>query len=151
MKGDLLGKKVLAELLPRRPRRNLVISLLTVGEDGCPNVCLLSPYQVVARDGRTIFLAVYEGSRTSANLAERRNATLVIFLPPAAYYIKGDTEPVESSAEGNDFHVLKVTRATRDYYQRAPITSTVRFEERNVLPDYSRVFRALVQAAGLPG
>ena len=145
--NDILGKKVLAELLPRRPRRNLVVSLLTVGDDGYPNVCLLSPYQVVARDGRTVFLAVYGGSKTSANLAKRRNATLVLFLPPAAHYLKGEATPVESSVEGNDFYVLKLNRATRDYYQRAPITSTVKFEERNVLPDYSLVFRALVEAA----
>jgi hypothetical protein len=148
-KENLIGKKVLAELLPRRPRRNLVVSLLTVGDDGYPNVCLLSPYQVVAKDERTIFLAVYEGSKTSANLAKRKEATLVLFLPPAAYYIKGDVEPTSKSpVQGNDFHVLKVTGTTRDYYQKAPITSAVKFEQKNVLPYYSRVFRALAQAAG---
>ena len=148
LKKNLLGTKVLAELLPHRPRRNIVISLLTVSEDRYPNVCLLSPYQVVAKDGQTIFLAVYEGSRTSANLAKHKGATLILFLPPAAYYVKGVVEPVSSnpSVWGNIFR-MGVTRVTRDYYRRAPITSTVTFEEANVLSDYSRVFRDLVEAA----
>jgi hypothetical protein len=149
LKKKLLGTRVLAELLPRRPRHNLVVSLLTIGEDGYPNVCLLSPYQVVAKDDQTILLAVYEGSKTSANLAKRRSATLVLFLPPAAYYIKGNVETVspKSPVPGNVFHKMRVTRATKDYYRRAPVTSTVTFEEGNVLADYSRVFQGLVEAA----
>ena len=146
-KENQLGTKVLAELRPRRPRRNLVICLLTTGEDGYPNVCLLSPYQVVAVDGKSVLLAVYEGSRTSANLERRRSATLLLFLPPAAYYIKGDAELVSRSPSLGNFFRMKVARVTRDYYSRAPITSSVTFREKGVLQDYSRVFEGLAEAA----
>ena len=135
-----------------RPRRNLVIGLLTSGEDGYPNVCLLSPYQVVAVDRRTVLLAVYEGSNTSANLARRPGATLVVFLPPAAYYVKGNVEPVAlpkkpAGFEGNDLHKMVVERVTRDYYEKAPITSPLTVEKRHVLPRYARVYRALAETA----
>ena len=142
----LLGARVMDAIASGRPRRNLVITLLTTGEDGYPNVCLLSPYQVVSVDGRSILLAVYEGSKTSANLERHKSATLLLFLPPAAHYVKGDVELVGSSELGNFFR-LKVTGVTRDYYSRAPIRSTVTFEEKNVLPDYVRVFRGLVEMA----
>ncbi len=144
---NLLGAKVLSELLPSRPRRNLVVSLLTTGADGYPNVCLLSPYQVVAVDERSVLLAVYEGSKTSTNLERRRSTTLLLFLPPAAHYIRGIAQLVSKSpALGSVFH-MKVSRVTRDYYGRAPITSTVTFETENVLSDYSRVFNGLVEVA----
>ena len=134
------------------PRRNLVVSLLTVGEDGYPNVCLLSPFQVVAKDESTILLAVYEGSRTLANLARRKSATLVVFLPPAAYYIKGAVTPLSQwrgspDTPGNSLCIVRVKKVTRDYYRRAPITSAATFEERDVLSDYSRVYQGLIRAA----
>ena len=152
MESHLLGAKVMEVLAPRRPRRNLVISLLTVGQGGHPNVCLLSPFQVVAVDKRTILLAVYEGSKTSSNLEGHRQASLVLFLPPAAFYIKGSVSPVSGSrksfdAPGNALHRMAVERVTKDYYARAPITSAVTFEEGRVLSDYSRVFDSLVKAA----
>ena len=101
----------------------------------------------MAADGGSVLLAVYEGSRTSANLERCKSATLLLFLPPAAHYVKGDAELVSrSSTLGNVFR-MKVVSATKDYYSRAPITSTVTFEEENVLPDYSRVFRGLSDAA----
>lgn len=142
-----LGTKVLAELLPGRPRRNHVISLLTVGDDGYPNVCLLSPYQVVAIDAQSVLFAVYGESKTSANLERRGNATLLLFLPPAAYCVKGDVEPVSESPSLGSVFRMKVVLAKRDYYSRAPITSTVTFEKENVLPDYSRVFHGLAEVA----
>ena len=152
MERYLLGAKVLAVLRPGMPRRNLVVSLLTVGEDGYPNVCLLSPFQLVAKDRSTILIAVYEGSRTLVNLARRKSATLVVFLPPAAYYIKGTVAPVSQwrgspDTPGNVLCSMRVKKVTRDYYGRAPITSAATFEEREVLSDYSRVYQGLTKAA----
>ncbi|MDG6901455.1 MAG: hypothetical protein JRM80_05785 [Nitrososphaerota archaeon] len=156
MEKPLLGKAVMEALAVGRPRGNLVISLLTAGEDGYPNVCLLSPYQVVAVDRHAVLLAVYEGSRTSANLARRKGATLVIYLPPAAYYIKGSVDPVppgrNTDALGNVLYQMSVQSVTRDYYAKAPITSAVTFDKRKVLPDYALVYRALAEtAAKMPG
>ena len=146
-----LGKKVLGVLRPGRSRRNIVVSLLTVGGDGYPNVCLLSPFQVLASSEKSLLFAVYEGSKTLANLREHKNPTLVLFLPPAAYYIKGDVERVSQQASaglsGNVLFRMRVTRVTRDYYTKAPITSSAAFEESGVLSDYSRVYQGLVESA----
>lgn len=136
-------------MLPGTPRHNLVITLLTVSEDGYPNVCLLSPFQVVAKDDHVIFLAVYGGSRTQANLSRRNHVTLTLFLPPAAYYIKGETREVESprtrsELRGQVLYRLRVTQATRDYYRDAPIKSAVEFEQSGVFSYYSQVYESLV-------
>jgi hypothetical protein len=149
-KHRLLGPKVLRELLPGSPRRNLVISLVTVGEDNYPNVCLLSPFQVVAKNDHTIFFVVYSGSRTRTNLSKCRSATLALFLPPAAYYIKGEAKQMAlprgvSELRGQVLHRLRVTQVARDYYRKAPITSTVKFEQGGVLPYYSEVYRSLAE------
>jgi len=146
------GRKILAELLPRHPRHNLVLTLLTVGEDGYPNVCLLSPFQVLARANHTIFFAVYSGSKTQTNLSERGKATFVIFLPPAAYYIRGKVEPIASferiaRLKGNTLYRFEVTNASRDYYRKAPIMSTVTFDKRHVRRDYERVYQGLLELA----
>jgi len=144
-----LGPKVLAELLPRWPRRNLVLALLTVGKDGYPNVCLLSPYQVVAKNNHTLFFAVYAGTKTEANLSHRGKATLVIFLPPAAYYVKGKAQPAAGGGigllSGNVTYRLEVTRSSRDYYRSARVLSSVTFDQSHVLHDYSRVYQGLVE------
>lgn len=154
MRGEhFLSPKILAELLPSRPRRNVVLVLLTVGEDGYPNVCLLSPYQVVASSNHTVFFAVYSGTRTQVNLSERGKATFVIILPPTAYYVKGRAEPVASKGiaplRGNIAYRFEVTRASRDYYRRARITSTITFDQSHVLQDYSRVYQGLVKLVRL--
>ena len=150
--AHFLGGRVLAELLPRHPRRNLVLTLLTTDEDGFPNVCLLSPFQVLARDNHTIVFAVYSGSKTQVNLSERGRATFVVFLPPAAYYVKGRVESISSfehitSLRGNTPYLFEVTSASRDYYRKAPITSAVTFNNRYVLREYERLYSGLVELA----
>lgn len=151
-----MNAKILAELLPSKSRSNLVVTLLTLGEDGYPNVCLLSPFQVLAKDRRTIFFVVYEGSRTQANLSKRSSATFVLFLPPAAYYVKGRarqlTPPVGvSELSGNALYRFDITQVSRDYYRRAPIMSAVTFDQNRILHDYTEVYAGLVDAvSGMP-
>ena len=144
--------KVLCELLPGRPRRNFIISLLTTGEDNYPNVCLLSPFQVVAKDGHTIFFVVYSGSRTQINLSKYGSATLALFLPPAAFYVKGKAKQMAlprevSELRGQVLYRMGVTHVVRDYYKKAPITSTIEFEQGGVLPYYSEVYENLAEIA----
>lgn len=150
-----MNARVLAELLPHKPRSSLVIALLTVDEKGYPNVCLLSPFQVVAKDSSTILFEVYSGSKTQVNLWKRKRATLVIFLPPAAYYVKGTakrlTLPERASERGgNVLHRFDVIQVTRDYYRRAPITSAVTFDQSRILRDYTDVYQGLVEAVSKP-
>ncbi|HKT21220.1 MAG TPA: hypothetical protein VJR06_01160 [Nitrososphaerales archaeon] len=150
-KSSFLGPPVLKELGPTKARKNDVIVLVTVGKEGRPGVCLLSPFQVIASDRRTIHLAVYKGSRTDSNLSERGKATLAIFLPPAAYYVEGDVAKAGSLASalpsGNVHYRFTVSGVFKDYYEKAPITSKVTFDETEILGDYRRVFSSLAEAA----
>lgn len=73
-----------------------IIPLLSVDDDGYPNVCLLSRAQLEA-DLSHIF-AIITGSTTKANVVRDRRATLVVFTSKAAYYCKLE---VVSLAEQN--------------------------------------------------
>lgn len=103
----------------------------------------------MAKDDHVIFLAVYDGSGTQANLSKRNRVTLTLFLPPAAYYIRGETKEVEmprgaSGLQGQVLYRLSVTRVARDYYGNAPIKSTLEFEQSGVFSYYSQVYENLV-------
>lgn len=97
-----------------------------------------------------MFFAVYSGSNTQVNISKRNSVTFVLFLPPAAYYIKGIAERVVqprrlSRLRGQVLYKLKAVRVSRDYYRRAPIISTAKFEQSGVLPYYSQVYESLVK------
>ena len=140
----MLDDRVFAELRAKLPRSNTVISLLTVGDDLLPNVCLLSPYQVLARDERVLLIAVYSGSRTHDNLTKRGIATLLLFIPPAAYYIKGRIDHVGFSG-GNEVYRLHVSDFSMDYYEKAHIVSNVMFDVGAVLAHYTEVYEKLAE------
>lgn len=74
-----------------------MVSLLTVDAKKYPNVCLLSPFQVLASGPKSVHLLVYGGSGTERNLEKHGEATLVAFIPPGAYYIKGRAAKVKPS------------------------------------------------------
>lgn len=66
-----------------------VILLSTVDERGYPHPALLSYFEVLALDCRTIRLATYADSRTTANARRERRLTLVIIDTGVVYYVKG--------------------------------------------------------------
>ena len=70
-------------------RANHAILLCTVDADGWPRPAMLSYFEVAAPDRHNLRLAVYNDSRTCANLRERGKATLVIVDAGLVCYVSG--------------------------------------------------------------
>ncbi|GBC78590.1 hypothetical protein HRbin08_02086 [bacterium HR08] len=66
-----------------------VVLLVSVDEEGWPHPALLSYFEVVAHDARTLHLAIGNRSRTARNLRERGRLTLIVVDAEMVYYIKG--------------------------------------------------------------
>ncbi|MBI3695700.1 MAG: pyridoxamine 5'-phosphate oxidase family protein [Acidobacteria bacterium] len=85
----------------RQPGRVVVVH--TVDDRGWPHPALLSEFEVLATAPDHLRLACGPGSRTAANLRERRRITLAIIEPEGVYYIKA-----LSVAETSNLYELKV-------------------------------------------
>jgi len=133
--------------------RNIGILLSTFDSKGFPHFAMLSPFQVIITQNGDFLISLYSSSETTVNLTERKMATLAIVLPPSAFYIS-----VEFSTSSNDVldecipdHVVfcgKLKRILEDYSGDAPITSTIRFDDRNVLDRYAGEKMMLCQMIG---
>ena len=67
----------------------LAIVICTVDGDGWPHPAVLSYYEVAATDAATLQIAVYNDSRTCANMRARGLATLVVVDTGLVCYIRG--------------------------------------------------------------
>ena len=70
-------------------RASHAILLCTVDADGWPHPAMLSYFEVAAPDRHNLRLAVYNSSRTCANMRERGKATLVIVDAGLVCYARG--------------------------------------------------------------
>ena len=66
----------------------LTVELLTVGDEGWPNVALLSAGEVVVVGPREVRVALWPDSQTSRNLAARVQCTLTLVQGGAAHYLR---------------------------------------------------------------
>ena len=66
----------------------LTVELLTVGDDGWPNVALLSAGEVVVVGPSQVRIALWPDSQTSRNLAARERCTLTLVQGGAAHYLR---------------------------------------------------------------
>jgi len=73
-------------------RASHAILLCTVDADGWPHPAMLSYFEVAAPDRHNLRLAVYNDSRTCANMRERGKATLVVVDAGLVCYISGHVE-----------------------------------------------------------
>lgn len=74
-----------------------VVVVCSADERGFPHAALLSYFEVVALDRRTIRLATYAESRTTRNSRRERKLTLLFIEPDFVYYIKGAVEELSAS------------------------------------------------------
>ncbi len=70
-------------------RASHAIMVCTVDPDGSPRPAMLSYFEVAAPDRHNLRLAVYNDSRTCANMRERGRATLIIVDAGLACYVSG--------------------------------------------------------------
>lgn len=127
----------LKRILTAVERKNIFIPLITLDEEGFPNVSLLSPYQVFLFKN-IVGISVNQGTRTYENLIKRGKATLLFIIPPKVYSIKG---VVKHISEG--IFELKISIIEEDYSEKAPITSQLLFDENKVKEEYLREFERL--------
>jgi hypothetical protein len=72
-------------------RVGLTFELLTAGGDGWPGVALLSAGEVLALDASTVRLALWPGTRTTANLGPDGRAVLAFVHAGGAFSVRLET------------------------------------------------------------
>ena len=85
-------------------RANHAILLCTVDADGWPHPAMLSYFEVAAPDRHNLRLAVYNTSRTCANMRERGRATLVIVDAGLVCYVRGVVTEIAPAMRGAPYN-----------------------------------------------
>ncbi len=94
-----------------------VIVVCSVDDRGFPHAALLSYFEVLALDSRTIRLAMYAESRTTRHARRAGRLTLLFVDTEFVYYIKGSLEgfiPSMRVAPHNASLTLRVTNVLAD-------------------------------------
>ena len=95
----------------------LAIVVCTVDADGWPHPAMLSYFEVAAVDRQNVRLAIYNDSRTCANMRGRGKTTLIVIDTNLACYIRGVAEqvvPAMAAAPFNAMLNLRVDEVTFD-------------------------------------
>jgi hypothetical protein len=89
--GDTLPDDLVAALdgTGLRGKVGQAYLLVTSDEDGTPRPCMLSAGELLAVDGRRVRVALWAGSRTSANLARGGRALFCHVAPGTGVYVRG--------------------------------------------------------------
>jgi hypothetical protein len=114
-----------------RGRAGVTLELITVDEDGWPRVALLSAGEVLAPDDATVRLALWPGSRTTANLERDGRALLALVLDGAAHRLalraRRAADIALEDGPRSAFEAA-VVRAGRDEVPYARLRSGITFE-----------------------
>ena len=81
-----------------------VILVCSVDDRGFSHPALLSYFEVLATDRRTIRLAMYSDSRTTVNARREGRLTLVLVDAGVAYYVKGFVQEVKRSMRAMSYN-----------------------------------------------
>lgn len=120
----------------------LAIVVCTTDAEGWPHPAMLSHFEVAALDRQNVRLAIYNDSRTCANMRERGKATLIIVDENLACYVRGavgEVVPAMAAAPFNAMLNLRVDEVTfdeppPDLEPGAFITSGIHFRPRTGAP-----------------
>ena len=121
--SKLIGESLPDDLFERLNGRDLqavadrVIVVCSVDDRGFPHPALLSYFEVVATDRRTIRLAMYSDSRTTLNARREGRLTLVLVDEGVAYYIKGVVTELARSMRATPYNTkleLNVAEVLKD-------------------------------------
>jgi hypothetical protein len=135
-----------------KSRKNVVILLVSVDEDGYPRVCLLSPFQIISRTPSELCFVVYPNSKTRKNLDRTRKATLIIPESTGLLYVKGDLQYLEEIelSDGNHqpLFSMKGLSVSIDKSKEAPINSQMTFDTSIIGSRYRRDFELMAKHVG---
>lgn len=132
----------------------LTVLLLTVDADGWPRLAMLSAGEVLAAGPRSVRLALWPDSRTTANLDRSEKATLAAVLDGAGWYLRctarRQPDLVLSGGRRLVSFGLTVEEALEDVVPYAELTTGIRFrllEPDRILPAWREAVAAM-RAAG---
>jgi hypothetical protein len=126
------------------------IVLCTVDPDGWPHPAMLSYFEVAARDAYNVRLAVYNGSRTCANMRERGKATLILVDEGLVCYVRGAVTEVAPAMQSAPYNAAMNVRVEQVVFDEPPpdlepgafVTTGIRYMART--PDALARARAVL-------
>jgi hypothetical protein len=102
--------------------------LVTSDEDGTPRPCMLSAGELLAVDRRLVRLALWPGSRTSANLARGGRALLCHVAPRTVIYVRGAARSLDAGPDPElDCFELAVDTVESDEHAGMPVLTGITF------------------------
>jgi hypothetical protein len=151
----VLGNELTQELLSRLDGRDVeshegkIIPIFTVDESGWAHPALLSYYEMVAKNPRTIDMALWKNSSTADNLRQTGKVTLMISDRAVNYYLKGTGTQTEAEMTGTPavsrFRIT-LEQVIEDQEPNAEITTGLtyrRMSKRDPNDFAAKVFRGL--------
>ena len=98
----------------------LAIVVCTVDAGGWPHPAMLSYFEIAAVDRQNIRLAIYNDSRTCANMRERGKATLIVVDENLVCYIRGAVDPVVPAMAAASFNAMLNLRVDEVTFDEPP-------------------------------
>jgi hypothetical protein len=98
----------------------LAIVLCTIDADGWPHPAMLSYFEVAATDPDNLQLAIYNNSRTCANMRARGTATLIIVDEALVCYVRGRVAEVAPSMNTAPYNALLNMRVNEVVFDEPP-------------------------------
>lgn len=154
--ATLLGSRLTRELLQKIKREsnvntNETVFLISIGEEGFPNVALLSYLDISVVSSKRLVLAIGENSTAMKNLTKRGRGTLVFWLGKShgLYYVKGKfslmRERLVSKVEGFtcSAFLMSVQVLSQDHSSKARLLSTVTYDQSKTNEAHVDLFREL--------
>jgi hypothetical protein len=114
-------------------RFGLAYELATVDSNGQPRIAMLSHGEVLIVDGR-LRMALWPGSKTSANLAGGRSCLLSIVVPGSVWYLLGHARSLPGDAPLACFE-LAVEEVRADRHTGYPVTGPITYKTEGELSD----------------
>lgn len=109
--------------------------LVTSDEDGTPRPCMLSAGELLAVDRRLVRLALWPGSRTSANLARGGRALLCHVAPGTVVYVRGAVRSLDAGPDPElDCFELEVDAVESDEHAGMPVLTGITFSVEDADP-----------------
>ena len=95
--SDSLPDDALALLRPGNldEKRNRVVQIITVDEEGWANAGMLSYADVIANDGGNLHLATWGDGECATDLRRNGRITLLVIDDDMAYYVKGRASEIQ--------------------------------------------------------
>lgn len=154
-----IGKHLTEALLNRlkgadvEAHEGKIIPIFTTDEAGWAHPALLSYYEIIAKDGSTLDMALWKDSTTAKNLRRSGKVTLMISDLGVNYYLKGNVEELEYEMAGappvSRFRVI-MEQVIEDQEPNAEITTGLtyrRMTKRDANDFAVKVLRILREAA----